>query len=168
MTPSREARSPAPDPDPDPGRGPVDPDATGSPPGHPLHLSPRALAAVAVGGAVGAPLRWGLSLALPGPASGWPTATFVTNLAGALALGLLLEALARRGPDVGRRRAVRLAVGTGLLGAFTTYSTFALEVDGYLRDGRVALGVGYALATVCAGLLVAAAGVAVGARAGRR
>jgi fluoride exporter len=122
----------------------------------------RLLGLVALGGAAGAPARWGLALWLPGPASGWPTATFTTNLVGAFALGLVLEALARRGPDEGRRRAVRLAVGTGFLGAFTTYSSFALEVDQYLRSGRVGLGAGYALATVAAGLLCAAAGVAVG------
>lgn len=119
----------------------------------------RLLALVAAGGAVGAPARWALALWLPGPASGWPTATFTTNLVGAFVLGLLLEALARRGPDEGRRRAVRLAVGTGVLGAFTTYSSFALEVDQYLRAGQVALGVGYALATVAGGVLCAALGV---------
>ncbi|TXR57820.1 fluoride efflux transporter FluC [Quadrisphaera setariae] len=128
----------------------------GSPP--PWHL----LGLVALGGAVGAPLRWALALWLPGPSSGWPTATFTTNLVGAFALGLVLEALARRGPDAGRRRAVRLAVGTGVLGAFTTYSSFALEVDQYLRSGRVALGTGYALATVAGGLACAAVGVLVG------
>ncbi|TNM69859.1 CrcB family protein [Streptomyces sp. NP160] len=126
----------------------------------------RLLGLVALGGAVGAPLRWALALALPGPASGWPTATFTTNLVGAFALGLVLEALARRGPDEGRRRAVRLAVGTGVLGAFTTYSTFALEVDQYLRSGQVGLGVGYALATAAAGVVCAALGVLV-ASAGR-
>lgn len=124
----------------------------------------RLLGLVALGGAVGAPARWGLALWLPGPASGWPTATFTTNLVGAFALGLVLEALARRGPDEGRRRAVRLAVGTGFLGAFTTYSSFALEVDQYLRSGQVGLGAGYALATVAAGLLCATAGVAAGRR----
>lgn len=123
---------------------------------------------VALGGAVGAPARWALALWLPGPASGWPTATFTTNLAGAFLLGVLLEALARRGPDRGGRRAVRLALGTGLLGTFTTYSSFALEVDAYLRSGQVALGAGYALATVVAGLLCAALGVLVGSRLDRR
>ncbi|MGQ7295413.1 fluoride efflux transporter FluC [Quadrisphaera sp. KR29] len=128
----------------------------------------RLLALVALGGAVGAPARWALALWLPGAASGWPTATFVTNLLGALVLGALLEALARRGPDAGRRRAVRLAVGTGVLGSFTTYSTFALEVDSYLRSGQVALGAAYALATVTGGLACAALGVLAGAAGGAR
>jgi len=46
--------------------------------------------------AVGAPLRYGVAHVLPGPASGWPTATFATNLVGALLLGVLLESLEMR------------------------------------------------------------------------
>ncbi|PWJ55439.1 CrcB protein [Quadrisphaera granulorum] len=130
--------------------------------GGPPHTSWRLLALVAFGGALGAPARWALALNLQGASSGWPTATFLTNLAGAFALGLVVEALARLGPDTGARRGTRLAVGTGFLGAFTTYSSFALEVDGYLRAGNVALGAGYAAATVAGGLAAAAAGVAVG------
>lgn len=134
----------------------------------PPHASWRLLALVALGGAVGAPLRWALALALPSPASGWPAATLTANLAGAFALGLVLEALLRRGPDTGGRRAARLAVGTGVLGAFTTYSSFALEVDQHLRSGHVALGVTYALVTVVGGVVCAAAGVALGAVTARR
>jgi len=87
------------------------------------------LVAVAVGGAVGCLARYGIGLALPTPPTGWPTGTFLANLAGALLLGLLLEGLARTGPDTGWRQLARLGLGTGLLGAFTTYSTLAVELD---------------------------------------
>ena len=130
-----------------------------------MHRRPVALAAVFVGGLAGTPARYALSLALPGRPGHWPTGTFVANLAGAFALGVLLEGLARRGDDTGRRRLLRLGLGTGFLGAFTTYSSLAVETDLLLRDGRPGLAGGYALASVTGGLLLAAAGlVAAGAR----
>ncbi|WP_214402897.1 FluC/FEX family fluoride channel [Pseudonocardia lacus] len=119
-----------------------------------------ALAAIAAGGVVGCLARYGLGQALPTPPGGWPTGTFLANLSGCLALGFLLEHLARRGPDVGRRRVVRLGLGTGLLGSYTTYSTFAVEVDLLIRDGAAALAVGYAAASTAGGLLAVGAGVA--------
>ncbi len=93
-----------------------------------------------------------------------PLATFLVNVLGALALGVLLERLARAGPDTGRRRFVRLALGAGALGGFTTYSALALESVSLARDGLYALAVGYALGTVLAGTVAAFAGIALGAR----
>ena len=126
------------------------------------HASPGLVALVALGGAIGAPLRYALSRALPTEAGDLPTATLLTNLAGAFALGVLLEVLARLGPDVGTRRLMRLAVGTGVLGAFTTYSTLAVEVTVLGRDGHGGLGAGYGLLSACAGFAAAAAGIALG------
>lgn len=150
----------------------VDPDAVGGPAagarGRPVHLRPSLVAVVALGGLVGAPLRYAVAQWLPGPSSGWPTATFATNLVGALVLGVLLEALARSGEDAGARRLLRLGLGTGLVGAFTTYSTLALEVDDLATSGRVGTAVAYGLASAVAGVSAAAAGVALGARLGRR
>ncbi|WP_232085192.1 CrcB family protein [Arthrobacter sp. SO5] len=78
------------------------------------------------GGGLGVLSRYGFEQAVPSP-SGWPLATLLINLAGAWALGALLEGLHRRGPDVGIRRSLRLLLGTGFLGGFTTYSALALE-----------------------------------------
>lgn len=125
------------------------------------------LALVAVGGAVGAPLRYRLSQTLPHEPGALPAATLLANLMGAFALGLLLAALLRRGPDTGRRRDLRLALGTGLLGAFTTFSSLALEVELLRRGGRVGLALGYGLGSVLLGVGAAAAGVAL-AGVGRR
>ena len=125
------------------------------------------LVAVAVGGAVGCLARYGIGLALPTPPTGWPTGTFLANLAGALLLGLLLEGLARTGPDTGWRQLARLGLGTGLLGAFTTYSTLAVELDLLVRDGTAALAAGYAVASTLGGLIAAGAGIALAGALGR-
>ena len=84
--------------------------------------------------------------------------TFWINLGGSLVLGVLLEWLLHAGPDRGRRRAVRLGVGTGLIGGFTTYSTFVLETVGLAQDGRVVVGVAYALVSIVLGVVAAGAG----------
>lgn len=60
-----------------------------------LHLRPAALLAVAAGGLLGAPARYGLGRLFPAPAGCWPIGTFLANLSGAFALGLLIAALTR-------------------------------------------------------------------------
>lgn len=124
---------------------------------------PRSLLAVAAGGVLGAPARYGLGRLLPTPAGGWPSGTFLANLTGAFVLGLLIEALVKRGPDTGRRQQMRLFAGTGFCGALTTYSTLAVEADLLAQRGDIALAVGYTLGSLLAGLLAAAAGMAVAA-----
>ncbi len=113
----------------------------------------------ASGGALGALARWGLSLALPSP-GGWPWATLLVNLSGCLLLGALLAALAHRSPEPSWARPF---LGVGVLGGYTTYSTFAVEVVDLVDDGAVALAIGYLLASVVGGILA----VALGARAVR-
>lgn len=128
------------------------------------HLAPGFVLLVAAGGAVGTAARALLAEALPAQ-GGWPIGTLAANLAGAFLLGLLLSWLMRRGPETAARRSARLALGTGLLGGFTTYSTFALEVERALADSQPAVGLGYAAVTVLLGLAACLAGVALGGRA---
>ena len=131
-----------------------------------VHLTPTFIALVAAGGAAGSLARLGVELLL-GSGDGLPIGTLTVNLAGAFLLGVLIEMLALRGSDAGRRRAARLVLGTGFLGGFTTYSALAVEADGLVRDGRIVLALTYVLATVLAGLLASLAGV-VTARAAAR
>ena len=132
----------------------------------PAHRRPAALLAVLVGGVLGTLARHGVALALP--ERPWPAGTFTANLVGALLLGALLEGLARAGDDTGGRRLARLGVGTGFLGAFTTYSALAVEADLLVRDGRPLLAAAYAGSTVLGGLVLAATGTALAARRSRR
>jgi len=144
-----------------------DPDASG-PAGLPFHLRPAVLALVLVGGAGGTAARYGLEEAFPHHGTNWPTGTFVANILGAFVLGLLLEALVRRGDDTGRRRSVRLLMGVGFCGAFTTYSTLALEISLFVRDHAVGMAALYAAATVVAGVVAAWMGIVVATTAARR
>lgn len=123
----------------------------------------RRLVVLAAGGVAGCLVRYLVTSALPTPRGGWPTGTFVVNLVGCLALGLILEHLARRSRDDGRLGLLRLGLGTGLIGTFTTYSTLAVEIDLVVRDGAPWLAATYTAATVVGGLLATAAGVAIAA-----
>ncbi|OZD04690.1 chromosome condensation protein CrcB [Rhodococcus sp. 06-235-1A] len=125
----------------------------------PLHRRFWALAVVFTGGVAGTAVRYVIEEQLPHSASQWPTATFGINIAGAFVLGLLLESLVRGGPDAGVRRRLRLLGGTGFCGAFTTYSTFALETVEGFRGGFTVLAVTYAVVSVILGILAAWAGI---------
>lgn len=124
----------------------------------PVHLHPGFVLVVTTGGIFGALARYGVGSVLPAP-GGWPLPTLTINLAGAFLLGALLEALVRRGPDAGRLRLVRLLVGTGFMGAFTTYSTLAVEATTLFSAGRSADAVIYVGASVVAGAVATVAGI---------
>jgi CrcB protein len=93
--------------------------------------------------------------------------TFAINVVGAFALGWLLACLSR-GPDQGMRRVVRLFVGTGVLGGFTTYSSFAVDTDGLIVASNIAGSIAYAVATLLVGALASLAGIALGTAINRR
>lgn len=128
----------------------------------PVHLRLRFLVLVAAGGAVGTAARDGISLAVPA-VGGFPFGILAINLIGALLLGVLLEALLRSGPDTGGRLLLRLGLGTGFCGGFTTYSALASATAVLLADGRTLLGLDYAVGTVVGGALATTAGIALGA-----
>lgn len=125
----------------------------------PPYRQPRLLALVVLGGAVGTTARWSLGQAFATSPGHWPWVTFAINLSGSFLLGLLLENLVRSGPDAGWRRAVRVGVGTGVLGGFTTYSTFVVEVDRLVATGHTWTGSTYAVLSILIGVLAALAGI---------
>jgi CrcB protein len=138
---------------------PLDPD--------PGPLAIPLVAWVGLGGALGTATRYALTRWLPA-GSGVPRGTLIANLVGAVVLGVLLETLARRGPDDGLLRRIRLAAGTGFCGGLTTYSTLAVETDLLLRGHRDGLAVVYALGSIGAGIALAALGILLTAQVHRK
>ena len=120
-----------------------------------LPVRPAWLAVILLGGTVGTALRAWIEGAFAPQVGEWPWATFWINVSGALLLGIVLELLAATGPDRGWRRGVRLGVGTGLLGGYTTYSTFSVETLQLLQAGAWLIGLAYAIASVLLGLIAA-------------
>jgi CrcB protein len=90
---------------------------------------------VALGGALGVSLRHGVGLvAVRHLPLGWPWGTGFVNIAGSLAMGLLAGWLALKAE--GASQEARLFLATGVLGGFTTFSAFSLEVANMLRAGE--------------------------------
>jgi CrcB protein len=110
----------------------------------------RELAAIYAGGMLGAVARVGLSRTFPLSGGGWPWATFAANVSGALLLGYLVTRLQERLPQSTYRRPL---LGTGFCGAYTTFSTVQVEALTMLDHGRYGLALGYAAASVAAGLI---------------
>ena len=126
---------------------------------------PRVLLAIALGGALGAPARYEVAQWIHVPKDTFPWATFWTNITGAFVLGLFLMLVIARFPS---RRYPRPFFAIGFLGAFTTFSTMAVETVTLIKDGDALLGIGYSCLSVAAGLGAAYAGIVVGRAAGSR
>lgn len=120
------------------------------------------VALIGMGGAAGTLARAALKTASPTLGHTIPWMTLGINVAGAGLLGALLSWLACSGPDQGWRRRVRLTLGTGLLGGFTTYSAFSVETVSLLRSGSYWLGIAYALLSLVLSFLAVLAGARLG------
>lgn len=106
--------------------------------------SPALLVAAAVGGLLGALLRWGLGVLVP-DAGSFPWTTFGINVSGSFVLATLPAfAVVRRHP------VLPVFLGTGVLGGFTTLSTYAEQGRALLADGRTVLALAYLLGTLVA------------------
>ena len=114
---------------------------------------------VALGGALGALARWAVAGALPRGEGAWPWATVTVNLVGCLLLGVLLGVLEVRRPNDAR---LRVFAGTGVLGGFTTFSTFAVEVTDLLAAGALLMAAGYVVVSALGGVVAVALGLAAG------
>jgi CrcB protein len=112
------------------------------------HVDRQELGAIFAGGFAGAVARAGFVEALPSATGSWPWATFVVNVAGAVAVGYFVTRLQERLPLSAYRRPF---LGTGLCGALTTFSTMQLELLDMLDAGRYGLAAAYAAASIAAG-----------------
>ena len=111
---------------------------------------------VALGGTVGATLRWAVLDVVGGATFPWPV--LLVNLVGCTVLGLLI------GLEV--PRSTRLLLGTGLCGGLTTFSTFTVEAAQMMRADDTTLAVTYVLCSMAGGLAAVVVGRAAGARIG--
>lgn len=122
------------------------------------HLTLKATGLVMAGGAIGAALRFqATQLAIRLGHAGYPVATLSVNVLGGLAMGVL-AALVLKGHVT---EPLRLLLGVGVLGGFTTFSAFSLELFQMLERGAAMTALGYALASVLLSLMAVAAGFAV-------
>jgi CrcB protein len=138
---------------------PIDPDLDG-PSNHvraPLRVD--VLAAISVGGALGASARYGIERAIPAASDGFPWATFLINVSGSLVLGVFLVVVLER---LRPSHYLRPFVATGFIGSFTTFSTFAVETDLLIKGGHIATAAAYMVSTLTVGLLCAWLGLGVG------
>ena len=114
------------------------------------------MALVAVAGALGAPSRYALEWWIR---TRWPTVTpagtLVVNVTGSLALGVVVGLTLAHGLDPD----VRSVVGTGFLGAYTTFSTYAYETVRRAEEGHARIAVVYAIGSVVAATLAATLGL---------
>ncbi|MFC1416086.1 fluoride efflux transporter FluC [Streptacidiphilus cavernicola] len=137
---------------------PIDPDTAGPPRARgERNRQGGVLAVIALGGGLGSLARYGLARVWPTPAGGFPWATFGTNVLGSLLLGALMVYVVEVWPPSRYRRPF---LGVGVLGGFTTFSTYMNETRGLIADGRLALADAYALTSLIAGLAAVWTGIA--------
>jgi CrcB protein len=110
------------------------------------------LAVIALGGVIGSLARYGLAEGFPHAVGSFPWATFATNVAGCFLIGILLALLTPLSHPL-----LRPFLGTGILGGFTTFSTFAVDTDKLLPDHAV-LALAYFFGTLAAALLATVLG----------
>ncbi|MEV0196530.1 CrcB family protein [Nonomuraea sp. NPDC050691] len=144
-------------------RRPAGPDAgpRSAPPREPwVRRVPWAtLGAISLGGALGALARYGVTLALPHPPGGFAWATWLVNVTGCLLIGLLMVAVTEAWQV---HRLVRPFLGIGVLGGYTTFSTYVVDAQKALEAGAARTALAYLGGTLVAALLATHAGERLG------
>jgi CrcB protein len=150
----------------------VDPDVDRRGRPHDWHRHRFVLPVVAAGGMLGASARYAAGLAWPTHSGQVPWTTLGVNVLGCLLIGVLMVFVVEVG---GAHPLLRPFVGVGVLGGFTTFSTYSVDTTRLLDDGHAGLALGYwagtlvlALAAVTLGVVTARAGTRVSARVRRR
>ena len=118
---------------------------------------------VALGGAAGSVLRYQMGRAvtsLAGPGNAFPWGTLAVNILGSLLMGALVGWMARGAAGQQGSESMRLLLGVGLLGGFTTFSAFSSELVTMLHRGQAGMAAGYAAASLIAGMAAVIIGLA--------
>jgi fluoride exporter len=115
--------------------------------------------AVAGGGALGGCARYGIERLLPTGTADFPWPTFLANVVGSFCLALLLVLILDVWPPT---RYVRPFLAVGLLGSFTTFSTWMVEFDQLLTHGAPTVAAAYLATSVLAGVAAASLGLVIG------
>ena len=120
---------------------------------------------VAAGGAIGSMGRYGLGLAAGrwAPNAGWPVGTFVCNVFGGLLMGVLVGWLAFRGGA--QQEIVRLFAAVGVLGGFTTFSSYSLEAAQMIERRQIGLAFAYVVGSVILAITALFVGLVIARRA---
>ncbi|MEU9299205.1 CrcB family protein [Streptomyces sp. NPDC048269] len=134
-----------------PGGEAIDPDVDLHVPAQAAEPQGRVLAAVAAGGALGSSARYGISLLWPAGPAAFPWATLWINTAGCALIGVLMVLISEGGRPA-PHPLVRPFAGVGILGGFTTFSTYALDFSRLLDEGEAGTALAYAGLTVVAAL----------------
>ncbi|HWE91320.1 MAG TPA: fluoride efflux transporter CrcB [Pseudonocardiaceae bacterium] len=134
----------------------IDPDVDLHVPAHRREFSARLLGVIAVGGSLGALARYGISQWLPTTPGHFPWGTLLINLFGCFCIGVLMVLITE---VWSAHPLLRPFLGVGVLGGFTTFSTYANEVRGLLRPGLVPVAFGYLGGTVLGAVVAAIGGV---------
>ena len=124
---------------------------------HPPRHDGPVLLSIGAGGALGSAARWGLGQAVSTAAGHVPWATFAVNVSGCLAIGVLMVLVVDVWPP---RRFVRPFLGVGVLGGYTTFSTYVLETRSLLVGGHPGVAAAYLAGSLVAGLLAVWVGLA--------
>ncbi|MEU6440334.1 CrcB family protein [Streptomyces sp. NPDC047046] len=136
----------------DPAPEPVDPDVGADVPASGLWDGQGPVfAVVAAGGALGAVARYGAAVLWPTARGHFPWTTLLVNVVGCALIGVLMAVVAELRPHT--HRLVRPFLGTGVLGGFTTFSTYAMDVRGLLVAGRYVAAGACLLGTMAAAVL---------------
>ena len=135
----------------------VDPDIDLHIPAQRRECTIPVLATIALGGSLGGMARYGLELAFPAQPGRVPWATFTANVMGCLLIGVLMVLITEVWSP---HRLVRPFLGVGLLGGFTTFSTYAVEVRALLVPGSAPLALGYLTGTLLSCLVATLTAVA--------
>ncbi|MFI5744733.1 fluoride efflux transporter CrcB [Streptomyces sp. NPDC051644] len=107
------------------------------------------VAVVALGGALGASARYGATLIWPTAPGGFPWTTLIVNVVGCAVIGVFMVVIS---DAWAAHRLVRPFFGTGVLGGFTTFSTYAVDIERLVDGGRARTGLAYLGLTLLAAL----------------